>query len=91
VEGLGTEEVNKDPVTFLALSCFHFSVLYSKDSKKSKESKELLYCFQLVYGSRIYENISIARSRSAFIIQNYYMRKLETIFRAWIKIWGGKN
>jgi hypothetical protein len=52
----------------------------------SQQGRELLYCFQLVYGTREFVNISSARSRSDFIIQNYSMKTQGKIFTICIKI-----
>jgi hypothetical protein len=51
-----------------------------------QQGRELLYCFQLVYGTREFENISSARSRSDFIMWNYFMKKQGKDFTICIKI-----
>jgi hypothetical protein len=57
----------------------------NKDVKLA--SRELNdYCFQLFYGTRECENIPSVRSRSDFIMHNYYVKKLEAIFTVCIKI-----
>jgi hypothetical protein len=39
-----------------------------------------------VFGTIEYENMSSVASRNDFIMQNYYLKKRETIFAAGIKI-----
>jgi hypothetical protein len=42
--------------------------------------------FPVVYGTRECENILSVTSKSDFIMQNYYVKKWETIFTIHIKI-----
>jgi hypothetical protein len=76
------------PIMFLKLPCFHFSVLYSKDKDVKLASREpddfiASNCF---YGTRECKNISSVTSRNDFIMQNYSLKKQETIFTVHIKI-----
>jgi hypothetical protein len=58
------------------LNCIAFTFLSSSQNAEiPEECNKDPKPFQLVYGTRECENISSARSRSDFIMQNYSMKK----------------